>query len=111
MLVAQITIRHKEIAHVDSLSLDVPRRAIGLTGLDCLAGLLDLLEDGFVGERVFSDDVGGLVLEGYVVRLDACVELIATFATNRGVHPPSSFLSTRSTAPEQPPQLMAMLNL
>ena len=32
-------------------------------------------------------------------------------STRGGVYEPSSFLRTRSTAPEQPPQVMVMLKL
>ena len=73
MLAAKIIICCKEVAQTYLRSLDIPGRAIGLTGLDGFAGLLDLLEDSFVGERVFGDDISGLSLEGNVVRLDACI--------------------------------------
>lgn len=39
------------------------RLAVSLARLDFLAGLLDLLKDGIVGERLFGDNLGGLVLE------------------------------------------------
>lgn len=50
-----------------SMPLDLPGLAISLSGLDCLAGLLDLLQDRLVFERVGSDDFSGLSLEGDVV--------------------------------------------
>ena len=55
-----------------SLRLDVPGLAVGLSRLDDLAGLLDLLEDGVVIEGVFGNDFCRLALERDVVRLDAC---------------------------------------
>jgi hypothetical protein len=55
-----------------SLALDVHGLAVSLAGLDGLARLLDLLEDGLVGKRVGSLDLGGLGLEGDVVGLNTC---------------------------------------
>ena len=52
--------------------LDLALQTIGLARLDLLAGLLDLLEDGLVVERLCGDDFGGLGFEGDVVGLDAC---------------------------------------
>ena len=100
-------------------ALDLPWGTVGLAGDDGLARPLDLLEDHLVGERLFCDDFGRLCFEGDVVRLDAWESQRCTRggAEERGrgergsVDLPSSFLRTRSTAPEQPPQLMAMLNL
>ena len=60
--------------------LDIPGSAIGLARLDGLACLLDLLENGFVGEGLLGNDVGGLGFEGDVVRLDAYNGLIFQFS-------------------------------
>jgi hypothetical protein len=95
-----------KIAHVH---LDIPRGTVGLARLDRLASLLNLLEDSVVVERLFSDDFSCLCLERHVVRLDAWESQLCD--ARGGACVPSSFFSTRSTAPEQPPQLMAMLNL
>lgn len=69
---------HKEVVYNRLAPLHIPGRAIGLARLDGLAGLLDLLEDCFVGEGVFGDNVGGLGFERDVVRLDACFGSVAT---------------------------------
>jgi hypothetical protein len=53
--------------------LDLTLQAVGLARLDLLAGLLDLLEDGLVVERLCGDDFSGLGFEGDVVGLDACM--------------------------------------
>jgi hypothetical protein len=103
-------------AHV---GLDIPRGTVGLARLDGLAGLLDLLEDRLVVERLFCDDFGSLCFERDVVRLDTWESQRCEARGSEGQRGaargsgdlPSSFLRTRSTAPEQPPQLMAMLNL
>lgn len=44
--------------------------AVGRRAVDLLARLADLLEDGLVGQ--VGDDLCGLVLEGDLVRVDAC---------------------------------------
>lgn len=60
--------------------LDGHLLAISLAGLDLFAGLLDGLEDGLVWERFGSLDFGGLIFEGDVKRLDACVtKLVSTY--------------------------------
>ena len=43
------------------------RLAVGLSTVDCLASLLDLLEDLFVGEVLVSDNGGCLCVEGDIV--------------------------------------------
>lgn len=43
------------------------RHAICFSRVHGLASLLDLLEDGFVRDRVFRGDVGGLGVEGDIV--------------------------------------------
>ena len=99
--------------------LDGLGNAIGLTGVDGLACLLDLLEDGAVVEAVVGLDCSGLGFEGDVELLDTCEgQSVSSTRILRGAYTctgrtdsPSSFLSTRSTAPEQPPQVMVMLNL
>lgn len=53
-------------------ALDFPCLAISLSGLNGLAGLLDLLEDCLVGELVGGNDFGRLGLERHVERFDAC---------------------------------------
>lgn len=53
-------------------NLDIPRGPISLSRLDSLAGLLDLLENGIVGERVFRENFGSLGLERHIVGLNAC---------------------------------------
>lgn len=55
------------IGQVDALGL-----AVGLAGLDGLAGLLDGAEDGLVVEAGLGDDKGLLLLERDLVRLDTC---------------------------------------
>ena len=45
---------------------------IGLAGVDGLAGLLDLLEDGGVVDALVGLDGGGLGVEGDVEFFDAC---------------------------------------
>jgi hypothetical protein len=45
---------------------------VGLARLDGLASLFDLLEDGVVGKRIGGGDLGGLGLEGDVVRFNTC---------------------------------------
>jgi hypothetical protein len=54
------------------LSSDLDRLldTIRLARVDLLAGLCDLLEHGIVGKG--SDNLGGLVLKGHIVALDAC---------------------------------------
>ena len=41
--------------------------AVGLTRVDGFAGLLDLLQHGLVGDRVFGRDVSGLGVERHGV--------------------------------------------
>lgn len=55
-----------------SIRLDIPRLTICLAGLDFLAGLLDLLENSIVVERVLGDNLGSLGLEGDVVGVNTC---------------------------------------
>lgn len=59
--------------------LDRLLNTIRLARVDLFASLCDLLEDGVVGEG--GDDLGGLVLKGYVVALDTCrgILLVAVF--------------------------------
>ena len=85
----------------------------------------DLLDDGLREdgqqqvEAVVGLDCSGLGFEGDVELLDTCEgQSVSSTRILRGAYTctgrtdsPSSFLSTRSTAPEQPPQLMLMLNL
>lgn len=96
--------------------------AVGLARLDLLAGLRDGAKDGVVVESiVFCDHFGGLLLEADVVLLNACDGKLECYfragCPLRGEQAdiatvvPSSFLRTRSTAPEHPPQLIATLNL
>lgn len=91
--------------------LDIPCLAVGGARLDRLASLLDLLENGIVAERVYGDDLGGLSVQGHVVGLDTWKTVSLNSHDDGGMYAPSSFFSTRSTAPEQPPQLMATSNL
>ena len=51
-------------------ALDLLGLTVSLAGLDGLASLLDLLEDGVVIERVGGGNLSGLVLERDVVRLN-----------------------------------------
>ena len=46
--------------------------AVGFAGVDGLAGLLDLLEDGAVVEALFGLDGSGLGVEGDVEFFDTC---------------------------------------
>lgn len=46
--------------------------AVSLGRVDLLSSLGNLLQDGLVGQ--LGDDLGALVLEGYLVALDACGE-------------------------------------
>ena len=55
------------LAHLHGLS-----NAISLAGVDGLAGLLDLLEDGAVVEALFGLDGSGLGVEGDVKFFDTC---------------------------------------
>jgi hypothetical protein len=57
---------------VRRLGSDVDRLldTVRLARVDLLASLGDLLEDGIVGEG--GDDLGGLVLKGHIVALNAC---------------------------------------
>jgi hypothetical protein len=54
----------------DVFRSDLPFLSVGLARLDLLAGLLDLLQDGLVVERLCGDNLGGLGLEGDVVGLN-----------------------------------------
>jgi hypothetical protein len=95
-------------------ALNLLHLAIRLPRVNLLARLLDLLEHSRVVERISGDDLSGLRLEGYVIGLDACKSRSVSrgrINVGEGGGAPSSFLRTRSTAPEQPPQLIAMLNL
>jgi hypothetical protein len=69
----------KEKVRMLAQLLDIPGSTIGLARLDGLACLLDLLEDGFVGEGLLGNNIGGLGFERDVVRLDACNGLIFQF--------------------------------
>lgn len=95
--------------HLDGLS-----DAVGGGRVDLLASLGNLGEDGLVGEG--GDDLGVLVLEGDFVALDAWEMVRLADGTNSKrswdarKNVPSSFLRTRSMAPEQPPQVMVTLN-
>jgi hypothetical protein len=94
------------------LSLDLLCNTVGLARLYCLARFLDLLEHFVVGERVFGNDLSVLLLERDVVRFDTYRNISRnTLVPQNRDCIPSSFFRTRSTAPEQPPQLMAMSNL
>jgi hypothetical protein len=105
-------------ANLHSLS-----NAIGLARVDGLAGLLDLLEYGAVIEALVGLDGSGLGVEGDVKFFDTYKgEFVSEVLREEIDRPlderlmvrldlPSSFFSTRSTAPEQPPQVMVMLNL
>ena len=55
-----------------SSDLDALRHAVGLARVDLLARLGDGREHLLVGQVVLGHDGGGLVLEGDLVRLDAC---------------------------------------
>jgi hypothetical protein len=63
--------RKSDAACSDMSRLDLLLLSVGLARLDLLAGLLDLLQDGIVVERVGGDNLGGLGLEGDVVGLNA----------------------------------------
>jgi hypothetical protein len=63
--------RKFDAACSDMCRLDLPLLSVGLAGLDLLASLLDLLQDGVVVERLCGDDLGGLGLKGDVVGLNA----------------------------------------
>lgn len=54
-------------------ALDLLGLTVGLARLDRLAGLLDLLQNGVVVERVGSGNLGSLVLERDIVRLNTCM--------------------------------------
>jgi hypothetical protein len=47
--------------------------AVSLSGVDLLAGLGDLLEDGLVLKSLVGGHISGLVLERDFVGLDACM--------------------------------------
>ena len=128
-------VRLRSRRNLDGLFNAIRRRRV-----DLLAGLGNLRQDCLVGEA--RDDLGGLVLEGDFVAVDACTRMLVSepvevdlgasgklgvAGRGRGVedwimesegwgrygigaHEPSSFLSTLSMAPEQPPQLMVTLN-
>jgi len=108
------------------------RNTISLTRVDSLASLLDLLQHGSVVQVLVGCDGSGLAFEGDVEGLDAweggggcalarycpvlyCMKagvgLTGIVVATADCDLPSSFFSTRSTAPEQPPQVMVMLNL
>lgn len=93
--------------------LDGLRDAVGFARVDRLACLLDLFQDGGIVESGLGGDIGGLGFKRDVVFLDAWQGgWSATASSHCGQRDlPSSFLRTRSTAPEQPPQLMLTLNL
>ena len=54
------------ISQLDALDL-----AVGLAGVDLLAGLLDGAQHGLIGERGVCDDGGDLRVEGDIVGLHA----------------------------------------
>lgn len=81
--------------------------AIGRRRIDLLARLGNLAQDRLV--RQSGDDLGGLILQRDFVALDACACQHPAQLDGDG-DLPSSFLRTRSMAPEQPPQLMETLN-
>lgn len=56
--------------------LDGLRNAIGLARVHSFASLLDLFENGGVVEGSFGGNICGLSVEGNVIFLDACDELI-----------------------------------
>lgn len=85
--------------------------SISFSAVHSLARLLDGGQYGIVGERGIGGDVGGLGLEVHVEGLDAWVMLVASSPVTSVELIPSSFLRTRSTAPEHPPQVMVTLNL
>ena len=58
------------LVHLHSLG-----NAVGLAGVDGLAGLLDLLEDGAVVEALVGLDGSGLGVEGDVELFDTCWEV------------------------------------
>jgi len=95
--------------------LDALRHPIRLSRIHLLAGLLDLLQYSRIIHRVRGNDVRGLAIERDVERLDAYSDHISRLQTGSMCEVysilPSSFFSTLSTAPEQPPQVMVTLNL
>ena len=117
--------------------LDSHSLAIRLPSVDRFPGLLDRSQYSTIGHGGFGHHVGGLGLEVHIEGLDACEGRLTIwtsgyfdvfflppptwlenmnkeswgFQAKRVQNIPSSFLRTRSTAPEQPPQLMVTLNL
>ena len=100
------------LSQLDALDL-----AVGLAGVDLLAGLLDGAQHGLVGERGVCDDSGELRIEGDIVGLHTCFGGVCQLRVRgqregrKGRDGPSSLPKTRFTAPEQPPQDMDTLNL
>lgn len=107
-----------------SRNLDRLVDTVSLGRVNLLARLCNLGQDRLVGKR--GDDLGALVLEGDFVAFDAWGLFPDKLAFQGGVLPqsrqqgnitlvekkdlPSSLPSTRSMAPEQPPQVMVTLN-
>jgi len=94
------------------------RDTVCCAGVDLLACLPDLLQYRRIVHAWFGNDVRSLLVEGDVVVLDSWETLVSfRYSRRQGEYDfeshrryvPSSFLSTRSTAPEQPPQVMVML--
>lgn len=106
-----------------SSNLDGLRDAVGSGRVDLLAGLVDLLQDGLVGQ-VGVDNCGLLLkrnlvaidawkkktLSALVGAIDAATRQKEKIYARRSGYIPSSFLRTRSMAPEQPPQVMVTSN-
>lgn len=91
----------------------IDRVSVNLGRVDLLSRLVDLLED-LVELEAAGYDPGGLGVEGDLVLVDSCYcEDQSPGCSMQGAserYVPSSFFRARSTAPEQPPQLMATLN-